>query len=93
MIQTSFSPITFKHHMQVVDGERRNPIDFWVTGSKVKVNFDTLPMKPCGQDTDYSFCTATFKLYTCQLLMMRGGTLMILGCGVKGQGQLWHSVY
>ena len=25
--------------------------------------------------------------------MMRGGTLLILGHGVKGQGQLWHSVY
>ena len=25
--------------------------------------------------------------------MMREGTLLILGHGVKGQGQLWHSVY
>ena len=25
--------------------------------------------------------------------MMRGGTLLILGHGVKGQGQLWHSVH
>ena len=25
--------------------------------------------------------------------MMRGGTLLILGHGVKGQGQLCHSVY
>ena len=25
--------------------------------------------------------------------MMRGGTLLILGLGVKGQGQLWQSVY
>ena len=24
---------------------------------------------------------------------MRGGTLLILGHGVKGEGQLWHSVY
>ena len=31
--------------------------------------------------------------FTCTLLMMRGGTLLILGLGVKGQGQLWHSVY
>ena len=29
---------------------------------------------------------------TCELWMMRGGTLLILGHGVKGQGQLWHSV-
>ena len=27
------------------------------------------------------------------LWMMRGGILLILGHGVKGQGQLWHSVY
>ena len=24
---------------------------------------------------------------------MRGGTLLILGHGVKGQGQPWHSVF
>ena len=28
--------------------------------------------------------------FTCKLWMMRGGTLLILGHGVKGQGQLWH---
>ena len=27
-----------------------------------------------------------------KLWMMIGGTLLILGCGVRGQGQLWHSV-
>ena len=31
--------------------------------------------------------------FTCKLWMMRGGTLFILGHGVKGQGQLWNSVY
>ena len=31
--------------------------------------------------------------FTCKLWMMRGGTLLILGYGVKGQGQLWHSVH
>ena len=31
--------------------------------------------------------------FTCKLSMMRGGTLLILGHGVKDQGQLWHSVY
>ena len=29
-----FRPITFKLHMQVVDEEWRNPIDFWSQGSK-----------------------------------------------------------
>ena len=32
-------------------------------GSKVKVNFGTLCIRPCGHDTDYSFCPITFKLY------------------------------
>ena len=31
--------------------------------------------------------------FTCQLWMMRGGTLLILGHGIKGQSKLWHSVY
>ena len=31
--------------------------------------------------------------FTCTLFMMRGGTLFILGHRVKGQGQLWHSMY
>ena len=31
--------------------------------------------------------------FTCKLWMMRGGTLLILGYGVKGQSQIWHSVY
>ena len=31
--------------------------------------------------------------FTCTFAMMRGGTLLILGHGVKGRGQLWHSVY
>ena len=31
--------------------------------------------------------------FTCKLFMMKGGSLWILGHGVKGQGQLWHSVY
>ena len=31
--------------------------------------------------------------FTCKLWMMRGGTLLILGHGVRGEGQLWHSVY
>ena len=31
--------------------------------------------------------------FTCKLWMMRGGTLLILGHQVKGQGQLWHCVY
>ena len=39
------------------------PYWFLVAGSKVKVNFGTLCLKPCGHDTDYSFCPITLKLY------------------------------
>ena len=31
--------------------------------------------------------------FTCKLWMIRGGILLILGHGVKGQGQLWHSEF
>ena len=31
--------------------------------------------------------------FTCKLCMMRRGTLLILGHGVRGQGHLWYSVY
>ena len=30
--------------------------------------------------------------FTCKLWMMRGGTLLIWGHGVKGQGKLWHCI-
>ena len=42
---------------------------------------------PCGHDIDYSF-SQSFSNFTCKLLMMRGGTLLILGNGVKDQDQL-----
>ena len=35
----------------------------------------------------------SFSNFTCTFAMMRGETLLILGHGVKGQGQLWYSVY
>ena len=34
------------------------------TGSKVNVNSGILTMRPWGHDTDYSFCSITFKLNT-----------------------------
>ena len=70
------------------------PYWFGVTWSKVKVNFGPLCIRPCGHNSDYSFCPITFKLRMHNHHdMMRGGTLLIWGHGVKGQGQLWHSVY
>ena len=46
-----------------MDDERRDPFDFSVTGSKVKVNFGTLCIRPCGHDTDYRFSPITFRLH------------------------------
>ena len=39
----------------------KEPYWFWITGSKVEVNFGTVLMKPCGHDTDYSFCPIIFQ--------------------------------
>ena len=52
-------------------------------GSKVKVNFGTLCIRPCDtiQTTIFAQSLSNF---TCKLWMMRGGTLLILGHGVKG---------
>ena len=88
----SFCPITFKLHIKVVDDERRNPIDF---GSQGQRSRSTLAL--CVWDRVNTIQTTVFvqslSNFTCKLLMMRGGTLLIWGHGVKGQGQLWHSVY
>ena len=64
--------------MQVVDDERRTPIDFWSLGKKSR---STL-----AQTTVFAQSLSNF---TCKLLMMRAGTLLILSYRVKGQGQLW----
>ena len=74
--------------MHICHDERRNPIDFGSRGSKVKVNFGILYIKPCGHDSDYSFAQSLSN-FTCTFTMMRGGTLLIMGHGVKCQGQLW----
>ena len=63
-----------------------------VTWSKVKVNFGTLCITPCGQDTDYSFCPITFKLHI-EVVDGERRNPVDFGSRVKGQGQLWHSVY
>ena len=41
------------------------------------------------------FFTQTFSNFTCMLFMMKGGTHIDFGSGgdVKGQGQIWQSVF
>ena len=55
---------------------------FWVMGSKAKVNFCTLCIKPCWHDTDGS-SVQSFSNFTCKLWMVTGGTLLILDHRVK----------
>ena len=60
-----------------------------VTGSKVKVNFGTISIRHCGHDR--LVFAKSLSNFTCKLRVMRGGTVLIMGHGVKGQG--WHSLY
>ena len=69
------------------------PYWLWDTGSKVKVNFGTLCIRTCGHNTGTTVLAQSLSNFICNLWMMRGGTLLILGHRVKGQGQLWHSLY
>ena len=56
----------------------------WVGGSVTLYLVDTIATTVFAQSPSN---------FTCTFAMMRGGTLLILGHGIKGQGQLWHSVY
>ena len=105
----SFCLIIFILHMLAMDDNRRNPIDFGSHLPPCNSLEGDIVMQPfmchwvsemvhewvhrvCGtiQTTIFARSLSNF---TCKLRMMRGGTLLILGCGVKGQGQLLHSVY
>ena len=56
----------------------------WVRGSVTLYLMDNIAPTVLDQSLSH---------FTCKLSMMRGGTLLILGHGVKDQGQLCHSVY
>ena len=56
----------------------------WVRGSVTLYLVDTIATTVFAQ---------SLSNFTCTFAMMRGGALLILGHGVKGQGQLWHSVH
>ena len=64
---------------------------FWVTRSKVKVNFGILHVKPCGHDTGYSFCLINFQTSHLIFWWWEEKTYWFGVTGSKGQGQLWHS--
>ena len=88
----SFCPITFKLHMHIYHDERRNPIDFGSRGQKSRSTL-ALCIKYLVDTIATTVFAQSLSNFTCTFTMMRGGTLLILGHGVKGQGQLWHSVY
>ena len=62
-----------------------DPYQFWVMGSKVKVNFCILCIKPCGTKQT-TILVQSLSNFIWKLWMMRGGTLLILSHRVKGQG-------
>ena len=78
----SFCPITFK--LQII-------LDRRVKG---QFQFGTLWIKPCGhRHNTTTIFTQSLSNFTSKSWMMRGETLLILGNGVKGYGQLWYFMY
>ena len=67
-----------------MSGFVRECVRVWVGGSVTLYLVDTIATTVFAQ---------SLSNFTCTFAMMRGGTLLILGHGIKGQGQLWHSVY
>ena len=61
--QLQFLPNHFQTSHAHLPWWEEEPYWFWFTGSKVKVNFGTLCIRPCGHDGNYSFCPITFKLH------------------------------
>ena len=82
-----FCPIIFKLHMHICHDETRKPIHF---GSRGQRSRSTLAL--CVPDLVDMMATTVFAQslsnFTVQLWMMRGGALLIVGHGVKGQDQL-----
>ena len=63
MIQITVLPNHFQISHASFGWWEKEPYWFTLAGSKVKVNFSTLCIKPFGHDTDYSFCPITLKLH------------------------------
>ena len=82
----SFCPIIFKLHEQVVDNERRNPIDFGSWGQMSRSTLTLCLHNFVGTMQTAVFSPISFILHM-ELWMMRGGTLLIWGHVIKDQGQ------
>ena len=78
--------------MHIRNDERRSPIDFWSWGQRSRSTLALYILNLVGTIAATVFAQSLSN-FTCTFDMIRGGTLLIFGHGVKGQGQLWHSVY
>ena len=72
--------------------EKRNPIDFGSRGQRSRSTLALFVLYLVDTIATTVFAQSLSN-FTCKLWMIGGGTLLILGHGVKGQGQLWHSIY
>ena len=72
-----FLPNHFKNSRVSCSWWEEEPYWIWVTVSKVKVKFGTLSSKTCWHNTDNIFAQSLSN-FTCQLWMIRGGTLFML---------------
>ena len=70
----------------------RNPIDFRSRGQRSRSTL-ALWVKDIVDTIQTTIFAQSLSNFTCKLWMMRGGILLILGHGVKGQSQHWQSVY
>ena len=78
-----FLPDHFQPSPVIYRWWEEEPYWFWVMGSKVKVNFGTLCVKPCGHYTDCSLSPFTFKLHMQIMDDERRKSLLIFGSEVK----------
>ena len=78
--------------MHIRHDERRIPIDFESQGQRSRSTLALCILNLVGTIATTVFAQSLSN-FTCTFAMMREGTLLILGHGVKGQGQLWHSVH
>ena len=68
--------------MLVVDGKRKNPIDFRLRGQKSRTTLALCVEHLLDTIADKVF-VQSLSNFTCKLWMMREGTLLILSHGVK----------
>ena len=88
---TTYCPTTFKLHMQVLDDERSNPIDFGLQGQRSRSTLALcVKKKTLWARYRLKFLPNHFQLYT-QIVDDERRNPIDLVLGVKGQGQLWHS--